>query len=97
MRGVPHPWLQVDQDGARDVSRVVALVVEDVLAVAALGRKVFEVAVLADSMLLAQLLPELAPDCRPSISFVAKLSRAVKLRRGSWRTRDVPLLPHWPA
>lgn len=61
--GNTHPGLQVDQDRAGDVSGVVALVVEDVLAVTALGRKVLEVAILADAMFLAELLPELASDC----------------------------------
>jgi hypothetical protein len=54
--------LEVDQDRAGYVPRVVALVVEDVLAVAALGREVFEVAVLVYAVLLAELLPELAAD-----------------------------------
>lgn len=61
--GNTHPGLQVDQDRAGDVSGVVALVVEDVLAVTALGRKVLEVAILADAVFLAELLPELASDC----------------------------------
>jgi hypothetical protein len=39
------------------------LVEEDVLPVTAFGRKVFQVAVLVDTVLLAELLPELAPDC----------------------------------
>jgi hypothetical protein len=54
--------LEVDQDGPRDVPRVVALVVEDVFAVAAFGREVLEVAVLVYAVLLAELLPELAAD-----------------------------------
>lgn len=39
------------------------LVEKDVLAVAPLGRKVLEVAILVDTVLLAELLPELAADC----------------------------------
>ncbi len=62
MEGATHARLQIDQDGPGDVSRVVALVVEDILAVAAFCREVFEVPVLADAVLLAQLLPELAAD-----------------------------------
>ena len=58
-----HAWLKVDEDGAGNVSRVVALVVKDVLAVAALGGKVFEIAVLADAVFLTELLPELTADC----------------------------------
>jgi hypothetical protein len=38
------------------------LVVEDIFAVTALGRKIFEIAVLTDPMLLAKLLPELTAD-----------------------------------
>lgn len=53
---------QINQDGSGDVSRVVALVVEDIFAVAALGRKIFEVSVLADAVFLTELLPELASD-----------------------------------
>lgn len=53
---------QVDQNRAGDVSRVVALVVENVLAVTALGRKVLEISITADAMFLAKLLPELASD-----------------------------------
>jgi hypothetical protein len=57
-----YPWLEVDEDGAWDVACVVALVVEDIFAVAALGREVLEVPVLADAVLLAELLPELTAD-----------------------------------
>lgn len=39
------------------------LVEEDILPVTALSREVFEVAVLVDAVLLAQLLPELAANC----------------------------------
>lgn len=59
---VDHAWLEVDQDGPWNVPRVVALVVEDVFPVAALGSKLLEVAILADAVLLAQLLPELAAN-----------------------------------
>lgn len=44
---------EVEQDGARDVARVVRLVEEDVFAVAAFGREVFEVAVLVYAVLTA--------------------------------------------
>ena len=57
-----YPRFQINQDGSGDVSRVVALVVKYILAVAALGRKVFEVSVLADAVFLTELLPELASD-----------------------------------
>lgn len=57
-----YSGLEVDQDGPGDVPCVVALVVEDILAIAALGRKVLEVSVLADAVLLAKLLPELTAD-----------------------------------
>ena len=49
---VDDSGLKVYENGARDVSRVVALVVEDILSVTALGSKVLEVAVLVDAMLL---------------------------------------------
>ena len=54
--------LEVEQDGARDVARVVGLVEEDVFAVAAFGRVVGEVAVAVDAVFLAELLPELRAD-----------------------------------
>ena len=41
---------------------VVRLVEEDVFAIATFGRKVFEVAVLADAMFLTQLLPKLTAN-----------------------------------
>jgi hypothetical protein len=59
---VEHPWLEIEENGAWDVPRVVRLVEEDVLAVATFGRKVFEVAVAVDAVLLTQLLPELLPN-----------------------------------
>lgn len=65
-----HPRFQVDQDGPRNVSRVVALVVKHVLAVAALGGKVLEVAVLADAMFLAELLPKLAANWKEFVSYL---------------------------
>ena len=91
--------LEVDQDGTRDIAGVVALVVEDILAVAALGRKVLQVPVLVDPMLLAELLPELTANC---ISVSALLVRArIEVRRrvnGNRGTGDYSLLlPHWPA
>ena len=59
---IEDSWLEIDQDCSGDISRVVALVVEDIFAVAALCGEVLEVSVLADPVLLAQLLPELTPD-----------------------------------
>lgn len=60
------PRLEVEQDGAWDVARVVALVEEDVLPVAAGVRArrgvVGEVAVGVDAVFLAELLPELRAD-----------------------------------
>lgn len=63
-----NPRLEINENGARDVSRIVALVVEHVLPIAAFGRKVLEGTVLADSVLLAELLPELAANCIPATS-----------------------------
>lgn len=57
-----HSRLEIDQDGPGNVACVVALVVEDIFAIAAFGRKVFQVPILADSVLLAELLPELTAD-----------------------------------
>lgn len=57
-----HTRFQINQDSSWDVSSIVALVEKDVFSVAAFGRKVFKVSILADAMLLAELLPKLAPD-----------------------------------
>lgn len=54
--------LEVEEDGAGDVARVVGLVEENVFAVTAFGRKVFEVTVLRYAVLETELLPELAAD-----------------------------------
>jgi hypothetical protein len=63
--GDTYSWFEVDQDGPWDVARVVALVVEDIFAIATLGRKILEVPVLTDAVLLAKLLPELTADFAP--------------------------------
>lgn len=89
--------LQIDQDRSGNVSCVVGLVEEDVLAIAAFSRKVLEVAILANSMFLAKLLPKLASNY---ISLVSRrtLSAWSKSIYGDWvRARDILLLPHWPA
>jgi hypothetical protein len=57
-----HSGFQIEHDGARDVSGVVGLVEEDILAIAALGREGLEVAVAVDAVFEAELLPELRPD-----------------------------------
>ena len=59
---VDHAGLQVEQDGAWDVSRIVGLVKEDVFPVAAFGRVGCEIAGAIDTVLLAELLPELTAD-----------------------------------
>ena len=53
---------KINQDCSWDVACVVALVVENVLTVTALSRKVLEVSVLADPVLLAKLLPKLTAN-----------------------------------
>lgn len=57
-----YSWLEVNQDGAWDVPRVVALVIKDIFAIAAFSCKVLEVAVLTDPVFLAKLLPELTAN-----------------------------------
>jgi hypothetical protein len=54
-----HTRLKVDEQRTRDVLLVVGLVEEDVLAIAAVRRKVLEDAILADAVLKAQLLTAL--------------------------------------
>lgn len=60
---IEYSRLQVEQYSSGDVASVVRLIEENVFSVAALSRKVFEIAVLADAMLLTKLLPELLADC----------------------------------
>lgn len=62
-----YSWLQVYQDRSWDISRIVALVVKHVLSISALCREILEVAVLVDTMLLAELLPKLAANCVLSV------------------------------
>jgi hypothetical protein len=62
LNAVDDAGFEIDQDRSGDIPRVVALVVEDILAVAALGCEVLEVAILVYAVLLAELLPELAAD-----------------------------------
>lgn len=64
-RETTYPWLEVDQDGAWDVPCVIALVIKDIFAVTAFGRKILEVPVLTDAVFLAKLLPELTADFAP--------------------------------
>lgn len=62
--GIDDSGFEIDQDGPGNVSRIVALVKEDIFTVAAFGRKVLDGSVLADAMLQTKLLPELASDLR---------------------------------
>jgi len=62
-----HSRLEIEEDGARDVARVVGLVEEDILAVAAFGRVGCEITILIDAVFLAELLPELGADCAVSV------------------------------
>lgn len=63
-----HSRLQVYENRSWNISRIVALVVKHVLAIASLGGKVFEIAILANAMLQAELLPELASNCGTRLS-----------------------------
>jgi hypothetical protein len=59
---VEHSRFEIEENGAGNVARVVGLVEENILAIAAFGRKVLEVAVSVDAVLLTQLLPKLLAD-----------------------------------
>lgn len=61
-QAIAYSRFQVYQDGPRDVSGIVALVEKDVFPVAPFGRKVLQVAILANAVFLAKLLPELAAN-----------------------------------
>lgn len=97
-----YSWFEINQDRARDIARIIGLVEEDVLAITALCGKVLEVAILTDTMLLAELLPELTSNyqlyqptnlCVYS-SYRASLTSSRFVARLKW---NVLLLPHWPA
>ena len=66
-----HARLEVEEDGARDVARVVGLVEEDIFAVADLGCEGLEVAVAVDAVFQAELLPELRADCTQALLVVS--------------------------
>ena len=63
MDTVDNAGLKVNKDGSWNITSVVALVVEYIFAVAALGREVLQIPVLVDPVFLAELLPELAANC----------------------------------
>lgn len=69
---VDDAGFQVDEDSPRDVPRVVTLVEEDVFPVTALGREILEVSVLANSVFLTKLLPELAANWELSATIGAE-------------------------
>jgi hypothetical protein len=64
---IDYAWLEVQQDCAWDIACIVGLVEKDVFAVAAFGCKIFEVAILRNAVLEAELLPELATNCDVSV------------------------------
>ena len=53
-----HPWLEIDEDCARDVMLIIGLIKENVLAVAALCCPVFEDTFFVDTVLSTKPLPE---------------------------------------
>lgn len=59
---VAHTRFEIDQDCSWYISGVVTLVEEDVFSVAAFSRKVLEVAIFSNAVLLTELLPELAAN-----------------------------------
>lgn len=50
LNATDHTGLEVEEDGAGDVARIVGLVEEDIFAVSAFGREVFEITVLVDAV-----------------------------------------------
>lgn len=62
LNGVDDSRLQVNQEGTRDVMLVIRLVEEHIFAVVSLRRVLFQDAFSADTVLHAQLLPELVTD-----------------------------------
>lgn len=88
--------------GSQEVSPY--LVEEDVLAIPSLGRKVLEISILIDPVLLTQLLPELTAHYKkrvlvsqnalvPVVFYVAQMRGVL----ATVHRKSIPLLPHWPA
>lgn len=73
LNAIDHTRFEVEEDRTGDVSCVVGLVEEDIFAVAAGGRKVFEIPVLVDAVFKAELLPELGADCVVTLAWVVGL------------------------
>lgn len=65
---IDYARLGVHENRAGNVSRVIRLVEEDIFAVAAFSRKVLEVAILVNAVLLAESLPELRADWKVGVS-----------------------------
>ena len=61
-RGNSHSGFKVQEDGTRDITRIVGLIEKDILAVTSFSRKVLEITGLVYAVLLAQLLPKLLAD-----------------------------------
>lgn len=66
LNSIDHSRFEIEKDGSGDVARVIGLVKEDVFAITTFRRKVFEISILIDAMLQAELAPELRADwnCR---------------------------------
>ena len=62
LNGVDDSRLQVNQEGTRDVVLVIRLVEEHIFAVVSLSRVLFQNTFSANTVLHAQLLPELVTD-----------------------------------
>lgn len=85
-----YPRFEIEQDSSGNISRVVTLdlfsichsyadeatdlVEKNILAVSALRREFLQIAVLVYSMFETELLPELAADCKQSVSPLYKKS-----------------------
>ena len=70
------------------------LVEENIFPISTLSCKIFQISILAYSMLLTQLLPKLAPNYKNIRLERSDLSRQQGSKR-DWRC--VLLFPHWPA
>jgi len=60
--GRTHTRFKIYQNGSRDISRVVGLVKEHILPIAAFSGKVLEVSILTDTVFLTELLPKLTAN-----------------------------------
>jgi len=73
LNAVDDSWLEIYENGPGDVAGVVRLVEEDIFTVSSFGRKILEITVTTDTVLLAKLLPEFCTSLATRASQISRL------------------------